>query len=192
VKDDSISNYVEYITSSINRMQEMIHDILAYSRVGRKTVYESINLNDVFKNVLTDLSNTILEKDAEIKLDHLPQMIVCETEIRQLFQNLIANALKFTAPDRQALIKISTRTILPDTWEFTISDNGIGIEKEFFERIFIIFQRLHTREEFEGTGIGLALCKKIVENHQGKIWVESEFGSGTKFRFTLKNMKSVI
>lgn len=190
VHDESISTYVEYITSSIDRMQEMINDILAYSRVGRKTIYEEVKLNNVLHNVLSDLSDTIKEKNADIIFENLPDMIICETEVRQLFQNLIANALKFINPDRSPIIKVSSTKINSDEWQFSISDNGIGIEKDFFERIFIIFQRLHTREEFEGTGIGLALCKKIVENHNGKIWVESVFGSGTTFYFTLKNMPS--
>lgn len=190
IKDESISSYVEYITSSIDRMQDMINDILAYSRVGRKTLYESISLDGILKNTLIDLSTVIIDKDAKISFDILPTMVICESEIRQLFQNLISNALKFIDPNKIPTIKISSKKIDDDLWQFSVSDNGIGIEAEFFERIFVIFQRLHTREEFEGTGIGLALCKKIIENHNGKIWVESTLGQGTTFHFTISNMNT--
>jgi PAS domain S-box-containing protein len=190
VKDESISSYVEYITSSIDRMQDMINDILAYSRVGRKTVYEEVSIDSILKNTLIDLSTIIIDKDAKISFDILPTMTICESEIRQLFQNLISNALKFINPERIPMIKISSKMLDENVWQFSVSDNGIGIEAEFFERIFIIFQRLHTREEFEGTGIGLALCKKIIENHNGKIWLESKLGEGTTFFFTISNMNA--
>jgi PAS domain S-box-containing protein len=188
VHDESISAYVEYITSSIARMQEMINDILAYSRVGRKTVYEETPLNKVLESVLSDLSSTISDKKANVSFDPLPTMVVCETEVRQLFQNLISNGLKFIAADKTPAIKILSKKLREGLWEFSVSDNGIGIDKEFFDRIFIIFQRLHTREEFDGTGIGLALCKKIIENHKGKIWLESTLREGTTFYFTLSSM----
>ena len=188
IEDDSISSYVGFMTSSVKRMQEMISAILAYSRFGRKCNFAPIALNNVFNDVLHDLSKVIIEKNAEIVISDLPEMIVCETEVRQLFQNLISNALKFIDSDKQAKVKIEAKALSDKVWQFSVKDNGIGIEAEHFKRIFLIFQRLHTREEFEGTGIGLAFCKKIVENHNGKIWLESAPGKGTTFFFTLSSM----
>ena len=115
-------------------------------------------------------------------------MKLCLTEARQLFQNLLTNALKFVSSERTPRIEISVEDLGDKSYKFSIRDNGIGIEKEFFERIFTVFQRLHTREEFEGTGIGLALCRKIVRNHKGEIWLESTPGEGTTFYFTLNNV----
>jgi light-regulated signal transduction histidine kinase (bacteriophytochrome) len=132
---------------------------------------------------LANLRMTIAETGAEIVHDELPGVMADPTQLSQLFQNLIGNALKFRG---ECPPKISvTVERLADAWKFSVCDNGIGIEPQYFERIFFVFQRLHTRREYPGTGIGLSLCKKIVERHGGQIWLESEPGQGSKFHFTL-------
>lgn len=188
IQDEKINQYLNYMSGSATRMQEMILDILAYSRVGRKSEFQKTDLNRIIQKILQDLESTINNKQALLKIDKLPEMQVSEIEIKQLFQNLIANALKFTRKGIRPEINIDCQQINSNQWQFSISDNGIGMDPEFHERIFVIFQRLHTHEEFEGTGIGLALCRKIVENHRGKITVESKLNEGSKFRFILSNM----
>lgn len=188
IEDDSINLYVDYMTASVRRMLDMINAILAYSRVGRKATYDECSLQEIVDNVLDDLSQKILDQNAQISVPELPCLSVCEHEVRQLFQNLISNALKFIEADKQARVTITAKALSENTWQFSVEDNGIGIAADSYERIFVLFQRLHTREEFDGTGIGLAMCKKIVENHNGKIWLESNLGEGTKFFFTLSNM----
>jgi len=139
--------------------------------------------------VLTNLKVTIAEAKATITHDPLPKIVADETQLIQLFQNLIGNALKFCRKDIAPKIHISA-TPKDGSWEFFIRDNGIGIAPEHFDRIFQIFQRLHTRENYPGTGIGLAVCKKIVERHNGRIWVESQPDKGATFRFTLPQSAS--
>ncbi|MEO6190145.1 MAG: ATP-binding protein, partial [Saprospiraceae bacterium] len=131
---------------------------------------------------LTDLTSIIEESGAEIHFDKLP--FVVSSELKSVFLNLISNAIKFRREGIPPVINISSSDIGKE-FLFTIKDNGIGIEKEYYDRIFIIFQRLHTRFEYAGTGIGLSLCKKIIELHGGKIWVESELGKGSTFYFTI-------
>jgi light-regulated signal transduction histidine kinase (bacteriophytochrome) len=127
----------------------------------------------------------IQESKAVINIDALPVISGYSTEMKQLFQNLLSNSLKFRKPGEPAMINIS---VMPreDHWQFSITDNGIGIDEKYWERIFVIFQRLHTKNEYEGTGIGLAHCKKITELHNGKIWVDSKVGEGSTFYFTIK------
>jgi light-regulated signal transduction histidine kinase (bacteriophytochrome) len=155
-----------------------------YSRLGRVTPDPApTNLSELLSGVLSDLELTIEETGAEVTADPLPTLTVDARQIGRLFQNLLGNALKFRG-SRPPSIQIAARQ-QKNEWIFSISDNGIGIEAQYLERIFLIFQRLHTRSEYPGTGIGLAVCKKIVENHNGRIWVESEPGKGTAFHFTL-------
>jgi light-regulated signal transduction histidine kinase (bacteriophytochrome) len=134
--------------------------------------------------VLSLQKKSIKEKNAKIEIGVLPELGVEEPVLRQLFSNLIGNALKYYSKERQPEIKISSLE-KEKYWEFKITDNGIGIEEEFKEQIFIIFQRLHQRDEYDGTGIGLAICKKIVDNFDGKIWVDSIPGEGSSFYFTI-------
>jgi light-regulated signal transduction histidine kinase (bacteriophytochrome) len=138
----------------------------------------------MLNEVLDDLDVAIVEAGAEITTGQLPVIGGYPVEIKQLFQNLIMNAIKFSKKDISPQIKISVKCT-PGNWEFAFADNGIGISKQYNEKIFVIFQRLHTRNEYPGSGIGLSHCKKIVELHKGKIWLESEPGQGTTFYFTI-------
>jgi len=178
--------FFEFIVNASQNMQQLIKKLLSYSRVNSKEKeIESINLNNLVEVITNELKINIEEKNAKIQVNHLPEKIKGDrTRLRQLFQNLISNALKFVKSDVQPNITISCEE-LKDYWKFLVKDNGIGIEPEFQERIFALFKRLHTKAEYEGTGIGLAMCQKIVEQHKGKIGVESEFGKGSTFYFTI-------
>jgi light-regulated signal transduction histidine kinase (bacteriophytochrome) len=182
--DERADKYLHYIADSSDRMKILITDLLDYSRIGNKKELKQVDCNTVLNEVLQDLGTTLQETGAEISVDILPVISGYQTEIKQLFQNLIINAIKFRKKDTVPQVSISARK---DTvyWTFTVRDNGIGIEKDHTERIFIIFQRLHTRTEYEGSGIGLAHCKKIVGLHGGDIWVESTPGEGAAFYFNI-------
>ena len=169
------------------RMRQMIRDLLTYSRVGtegKKLV--PTDCNKVLEKVLANLHRSISQKHANLICAPLPRVMGNETQLLQLFQNLIGNAIKFSRPAFSPQITISVESE-GERWRFAIQDNGIGISPENFNRIFGIFQRLETGTEYPGTGIGLASCKKIVQRHGGRIWVESELGVGTIFYFTLMN-----
>ncbi|MBZ9731001.1 PAS domain S-box protein [Salegentibacter sp. JZCK2] len=183
--DEKAQQYIYFAHDGATRMRQIILDLLEYSRVGRlEHTVTVVNIEDLVSEVLSLQKKCIEEKKAEIIIDQLPTLKVEEPLLRQLFSNLIGNALKYYSKDRPPKIKVSALE-KDKYWEFRISDNGIGIEKEFTEKIFVIFQRLHQREEYEGTGIGLAICKKIVENFGGEIWVDSEYGKGSSFYFTI-------
>jgi light-regulated signal transduction histidine kinase (bacteriophytochrome) len=176
--------YLNYLAQASDRMKTLIKDLLDYSRIGREKQAMPVDCNNLVEEVLADLGKSIRESGAQINTSHLPMLRAYPTELKLLFQNLIANSIKFRHPDRPPEISVSA---LQDNgkWTFTVSDNGIGIEKQFLERIFIIFQRLHSRTQYEGSGIGLAHCKKIVEVHQGDIWAEATPGQGARFHFTI-------
>jgi|GEM_PF-4805441 len=182
--NEKTSEYFSFIEESAERMHQLVSDLLRYSKIntGAK-ISEEIDCNTIVNEVLSDLRFSIEELNAIIETDKLPTIKGDRTQIRQLFQNLIQNALKFRS-ERRPEIKLSGREN-GTCWLFTVSDNGIGIERQHLGRIFIIFQRLHTREEYPGTGIGLALVKKIIERHGGNVWVESEEGKGSTFYFTI-------
>jgi len=182
--DEKADKYLAFITQSSDRMKVLIKDLLDYSRIGHKNEFSLVDCNLILQEVLADLNTAIKESKAEIEVDCLPVIRGYPTEIKQLFQNLVMNAIKFCKADVIPQIKI---TVLEKHgfWEFICKDNGIGIEEQHKERIFIIFQRLHTRTEYQGSGIGLSHCKKIVELHGGKIWVESVPGEGSTFNFTM-------
>jgi signal transduction histidine kinase len=185
VLDKNTLEYMFYVTDGVNRMQKLLDNLLAYSLLGKNTGNkELIDLNDKVKNVLRNLTVLIEESCAEVYHTPLPHIEATATEMAQLFQNLIANALKFRKPNCEPIINIVC-TEEPDEYLFTINDNGIGIKEKDQERIFNIFTRLHNRTEYEGTGIGLATCKKILTNMNGKIWVTSTEGVGTTFHFTI-------
>ena len=187
--DAQADQYIAYMVEAAERLQALINDLLEFSRVDRlNRLFEEIYMNDTVETALKSLSKTIRENNAAITYDDLPKVKGDSSQLIRLLQNLIGNAIKFKG-ERQPEIHISVKN-MEDTWQFSIHDNGIGIEPEYFERIFVIFQRLHTRSEYPGTGIGLSLCKKIVQRHGGQIWVESETGTGTTFHFTL--MQEVI
>lgn len=182
--DERADKYLTYIAQASERMKVFITDLLEYSRIGSKKEMQQIDCNILLNEVLADLDTTIHETGAEIKTGSLPVIRGYQTEIRQLFQNLTFNAIKFRQKNIAPRIMISARKE-KDNWQFAITDNGIGIAEEHNERIFVIFQRLHTRNEYKGSGIGLSHCKEIVELHKGKIWLESEVGKGTTFYFTI-------
>jgi signal transduction histidine kinase len=183
--DDNADKYLDYILSSSTRMKVLITDLLEYSRIGRNKEIESVDCNKVLLDVLLDLDAAIKETKADIRSDHLPVIPGFAMEIKQLFQNLIFNAIKFRKNGVNPRITIAAHRER-DYCQFSVEDNGIGIAKEHHERIFIIFQRLHNRNEYAGSGIGLSHCKKIVELHKGRIWLESELGKGTTFYFTIQ------
>ncbi len=184
--DDKADKYLNYIVQSSSRMKVLITDLLEYSRIGNKKELAQVDCNVVLKEVLDDLSVAISEANAHITAGQLPVITGYPTEIKQLFQNLVFNAIKFRKKDTAPWITVSAKKD-GDFWKFEFGDNGIGIAPEHHNRIFIIFQRLHTRNEYPGSGIGLSHCKKIVELHKGKIWLESEPGTGTTFYFTIQH-----
>jgi PAS domain S-box-containing protein len=183
--DKDASDFIYYAVDGAKRMQTLINDLLSYSRISsRGKPFEIINCKDLINGILKNLEIAIKESGAIIELGYLPDHIVVDkTQISQLFQNLTGNALKFCR-NRKPEIKISAEDD-GKCWVFSFKDNGIGIEPEYFERIFVIFQRLHGKAEYAGTGIGLAICKKIVLRHDGDIWVNSEPDKGSTFYFTI-------
>ncbi len=187
--DEKADKYLTFITQSSDRMKVLIKDLLDYSRIGRKKEKDQVDCNLILQEVLDDLDVAIKETQTEIISSRLPVFNGYATEVKQLFQNLITNAVKFRKPNAAPLINISASK-KNGSWEFICKDNGIGIDEQHKERIFVIFQRLHTRSEYEGSGIGLAHCKKIVELHGGKIWIDSTPGKGSAFYFTIPQNKS--
>ncbi|WP_051935905.1 PAS domain S-box protein [Salegentibacter sp. Hel_I_6] len=183
--DEKAQQYIYFAHDGATRMRQIILDLLEYSRVGRAEYKLSlVNLTNLISDVLLLQKKCIEEKKAEIKVNTLPNLEAEEPLLRQLFSNLIGNALKYDSKERNPKIEISAIE-KEEYWEFEISDNGIGIEEEFKDKIFEIFQRLHQRSEYEGTGIGLAICKKILDNFGGEIWVQSKYGVGSSFYFTI-------
>ncbi len=182
--DENADKFIGYASEGALRMQVLIQDLLAFSRVGR-TEGASANLdcNEVMEGVLQTLAAAIQESGAVISHPNLPAVWADRTQMAQLFQNLIGNAIKFRGKEPLAISVQAERK--NENWLFSVKDNGIGIAPEYADNIFVVFQRLHTRTEYPGNGIGLAICKKIVERCGGKIWVESQPGAGATFKFTL-------
>jgi PAS domain S-box-containing protein len=187
--DHDADEFIAFAVDGCNRMQGLIHDLLAYSRAGTNgKALRKISTEAALQEALTSLQGTIEQSGAVVTHDSLPAIKTDETQLTQVFQNLIGNAIKYhgaAAP----LVHVSASKTIANEWVFSVGDNGLGIEAQYFERIFILFQRLHGRGEFEGTGIGLAICKKIVERLGGKIWVESRPGQGSTFYFALPEME---
>lgn len=185
--DEDADEFMDYIVDASVRMKQMIMDLLEYSRVGTKQeMFQAIPMESKLNDVLVNLNDLIERSRAEITHDPLPVVFGDESQLLLLLQNLITNAIKFRKEDEPPRIHISAACDNEkNEYVFSISDNGIGIEEQYFNRIFTIFQRLHTREEYPGTGIGLSVAKRIVERHGGMIWVESEFGEGSTFYFTI-------
>jgi PAS domain S-box-containing protein len=182
--DSDANEFIGYAVNGAKRLDAMIQDILIYSKVAnkeRKLTY--VNINNVLEQTYLNLKASIDENDAEITYDHLPSLIVDEQLMIQLFQNIISNAIKYRS-EESPKINISAKEESKQ-WLFRVKDNGIGISEKHLDKIFTIFQRLHTKEEYEGTGIGLAIVQKIVHQHGGSIWVESQLGKGSTFYFTL-------
>ncbi|MCR8693303.1 CHASE3 domain-containing protein [Rhodococcus pyridinivorans] len=195
VLDDRGRQYVEYAVDGAKRMQVLISDLLAFSRVGRvHDAYVRVDLGRPLEKALFNLSASVEESQARIERpDDLPELTGDPTLLTMLWQNLVGNAIKFRHPDRTPVIRIECEKVEDESdgpqWHFCVTDNGIGIDSEYAEKVFVIFQRLHPRDDYQGTGIGLALCKKIVEYHAGRIWVDTEYGDthteGTRICFTL-------
>lgn len=181
--DENADKYIHYAVEGALRMQTLVKDLLAFSRLGRKqeTLRET-DCNLVVRNVIANLQSLIQESGARIDYEALPVLVADPSELLQLFQNLIGNAIKFRGAEPPE-IHITARKEKKE-WLVSIKDNGIGIAPQHVEDVFVIFKRLHTREEYPGSGIGLAICKKIVEHNQGHIWVESQPGMGSTFQFT--------
>ena len=182
--DDKAQKYIHYAVDGATRMQALINALLSYSRVNTQGHEpEPTDSHAALGEALRSLAATIQETHAIVTNDDLPTVRADPTQLQQVFQNLISNGIKFRG-EHPAHVHVSAFEE-PGVWHFTVTDNGIGIEPQHADRLFVIFQRLHTREEYPGTGIGLAICKRIVERHGGKIWLESEPGKGSTFHFTL-------
>ncbi len=189
--DPKATHYIEGATDGAVRMQRLIEDLLSFSRVQTKgKTFALADLNQALEHALTNLQASIKETEARISAEPLPMLVVDASQVTQLFQNLIGNAIKFHS-DAVPEIRVSA-TREHGHWRFSVQDNGIGIEPQYFQRIFQIFQRLHTRRNYAGTGIGLAICKRIVERHNGSIWVESNPDQGSTFHFTIPDKKEEV
>lgn len=182
--DDSTSEYYQFIVDGIHRMSSLLDDLLALSKLNRQVEIDKVDLSACVDRNLMNLNDAIKKSGGRVITSKLPVIYASEIQLNQLFQNLISNALKFRKLDTTPEIRIDCQE-KKDHYVFSIKDNGIGIKQEFKEKIFIIFQRLNKKTKYEGTGIGLAICKKIVQNHLGKIWIESTYGEGTTFFFTI-------
>ncbi len=183
--DEDAKDFIGFAVEGVSLMQTLIDDVLAYSKVDSQvSQFELIEVKVSLEQALTNLQKRIRESKARIIIqDSLPTIMADKTQLMQLFQNLIGNAIKFrSAAAPEIEIKAERKE---DEWLFSVKDNAIGIDPQFSDRIFVIFQRLHTRDEYPGTGMGLAICKKIIECHRGRIWVESELGKGSTFYFTI-------
>jgi PAS domain S-box-containing protein len=182
--DADADEFIGYAIDGVNRMQQLINDLLAYSRVRTKgKEFEATDCEAVLQGVLSNLLTSIQESGAAVTHDPLPTVMADAWQLTQLFQNLIGNAIKFRGENAPQVHVAAERR--GGEWLFSVRDNGIGIEPEYADRIFLIFQRLHSRSEYPGTGIGLAICKRIVERHGGRIWVESQPGEGSIVSFTI-------
>jgi signal transduction histidine kinase/FixJ family two-component response regulator len=183
---EKTASYMDKIIRSSGRMSQLISDLLSFARISEELQFRPTNLNEIINDILVDLELSVQEKKAVVVVENLPQPEVVPSLIRQLFQNLISNALKFSKPDVPPRITIRSET-LPgaETCRILVSDNGIGFDEKYKDKIFTLFQRLHAREAYEGTGIGLTIAKKIVERHNGDISVESTPGQGATFALLL-------
>ncbi len=184
--DEDSKEYLDFIISASHNMKALIEDLLAYSKLNNQQLnIQSFVAEDLLLAISSEIHASINEKDAIVEWNNVEHKINGDIiKLKQLFQNLIMNAIKFQKPDVQPIVKIDCED-KEDYWQFSITDNGIGINPNYFERIFQLFQKIHVRTEYEGTGLGLAICSKIVEQHKGKIWLESKIDHGTTFYFTI-------
>jgi len=188
--DAKADQYIEFAVDGASRMQRLIQDLLAFSRVGTHPLeLTETDLNSVLTEVVQNLKLALEDSGGEVVFDSLPRVWADRGQVSQVLQNLVGNALKFHREGVAPRVQIRARRDGP-AWEISVQDNGIGIAPDYFERIFIIFQRLHTKEQYSGSGIGLAIVKKIIERHGGKLWLESSSGEGSTFRFTLPAVMS--
>jgi light-regulated signal transduction histidine kinase (bacteriophytochrome) len=182
--DKKAHEYISFAVDGANRMKKLILDLLEYSRVNTSTEEnEQVDVKVLMEEVTRTYKSALKENKGKLHFGNMPVVVGNQTQLLQLFQNLVGNAIKYRS-DAPLEIKIDC-TEKENQFQFSVADNGIGIEPRFFHKIFIIFQRLHNRDQYSGTGIGLAICKKIAERHGGQIWVESTPGSGSTFYFTI-------
>jgi PAS domain S-box-containing protein len=183
--DDKAQQFIGYAVDGAQRMSALIHDLLAYSRVNsRGGELAPTDAEAAFDLALQNLHMAIEQSGAAVTHDPLPEVRASKAQLVQLFQNLVGNAIKYRAADRPAQVHVSARQE-DGHWLFGVADNGIGFEQQYEDKLFLIFQRLHSRSKYSGTGIGLAICKRIVERHGGRIWARGEPGTGATFFFTL-------
>lgn len=183
--DGDALQFCDYLRAGATRMQMLVHDLLTYTQVSRfDTPLETVDANAALNETLANLAGAITESGAVISSERLPCVPIRGGHLKQLFQNFIGNAIKYRSPDRSPVIHVKAKQ-QGETWTFSVRDNGIGIDPEYKEQVFGLFKRLHTADEYSGTGIGLAICQRIVERYRGRIWVESEPGQGSTFLFTV-------
>lgn len=189
--DERADQYIEFAVDGAKRMQRLIQDLLGFSRVGRSAGEAvEVDLVEACATAVTTLDAAVEESGGQVEVGDLPVVLGQQTLLVQLFQNLVGNALKFRHPDRTPRVTLGA-VRREDAWELWCSDNGIGIDQQYADRVFVIFQRLHAKDAYEGTGIGLALCKKIVEFHGGEIWLGTDVSQGTTIRWTLPDPREV-
>ncbi|MEP1095097.1 MAG: ATP-binding protein [Cyclobacteriaceae bacterium] len=185
--DEKANRFMTYSIQAADRMKELILGLSDFLKIGRDRYRDVTDLDNLANIVIQELHNSIESSDAKINIENLPTLNVNAKDMKRVFQNLISNALKYRKPDVAPEITISAKRQDTKSWLFTVKDNGIGINENSFEKVFQIFAQLHHRDKYEGMGIGLSICKKVVELHGGKIWPESEVDVGTTFYFTLKS-----
>ncbi|WP_194973494.1 sensor histidine kinase [Aquiflexum lacus] len=185
--DEQGKKMLDYVTTATKRMTVMIKGLLEFSRIGNKRETQQVDCQELLNNIVLDFDSALKSVNGKISIKDLPHIRGNPVELRMLFQNLISNGLKFKKPDTSPLIEVSAIENKVNV-EFCVKDNGIGIDEVDYEKIFFIFQRLNPTEEYEGTGLGLAYCRKIVEQHGGKIWITSKKGVGSSFHFTLEKI----
>jgi len=183
--DKEANEYIYYAVDGASRMKRLINDLLNYSRLNNEWLIEHVDIGETIREVLENLRSSINESGTSIRLEPMPVLKADPAQMLQLFQNLISNAIKFRKEGTRPVIKINA-VEKNGEWLFSIEDNGIGIEQQYSDKVFVIFRKLHNKSKFEGTGIGLSIAKKIVERHKGRIWFESDPGKGTTFYFTLQ------
>jgi light-regulated signal transduction histidine kinase (bacteriophytochrome) len=184
--DDRAKQYIGFAVDGAKRMQALIGDLLALSRVGRTTdAFVPVDTGAALDDALANLERQIAESGAGIGRSDMPTVLGDRALLAALFENLVGNAIKYRGVDPPLVVITAVRNPAAAGWEFAVKDNGIGIDPQYRERVFAIFQRLHLRDKYGGTGIGLALCRKIVEFHGGRIWLDTSDGPGATFRFTI-------
>lgn len=189
--DGNALKYMTHVEDASARMKTLIKDLLDYSKIGKEKTVTTVDLNAIVNEILLDHELIIKDSNATVVFDPLPTLNGLQMELKQLFQNLINNGLKFRKEGTDPYIEITVED-QSDFWLFKVKDNGIGMDEKYFERVFVIFQRLHNRNDYQGTGIGLSICKKIVDMHKGEIWIESELNKGCTFYFTIfKKLKTI-
>jgi len=187
--DKTADEYIGFIVDGASRMQNLIDGVLVYSRVGTKGVpFQPVEMEKVLQDVLDNLKTSIEETKARVTHDPMPVIRADPTQMMQLFQNLLANAIKFRREGESPVIHVFAKQERQE-WVFSVKDNGIGIDPELFGRLFVLFSRLQPSDKYPGTGVGLAVAKRVVDRHGGRIWVESQPGSGSTFYFTIPMKK---